>query len=228
MGIAAADFNRDGRPDLFVTNSRGQLHAAYRSRAGKSFADARPDFAPALGQQYTGWGASWPDLDLDGRPELVLANGAIPVTSLAKDAQRLRVVTTDGGRVRELETGAEGRRNGRGLAVADFDNDGDPDIAVATVGGTLQLFRNDGAQGHWLAVSLRRFVPGTVVRAVLPDGRSLVRVARAGSSYLSSEDPRLLFGLGEATSVREIVVRYPGGRVMRIPGTKADRLLVAG
>ena len=227
MGIAAGDYSGDGREDLFVTNSRGQLHAAYRSRAGKPFADVRPEFAPALGQQFTGWGASWADLDLDGRPELLLANGAIPVTSLGKDAQRLRVVTTDGGDVRELRTGASGRRNGRGLAVADFDNDGDPDVAVASVGGRLQLYRNDGAPGHWLEVSLRRFVPGATVTAVLPDGRRLVRVAHAGGSYLSSEDPRLLFGLGDATSVREIDVRYPDGRTTRIPGGKADRLVVA-
>jgi hypothetical protein len=77
-------------------------------------------------------------------------------------------------------------------------------------------------------VSLRRFVPGAVVTAILPDGRPLVRVAHAGSSYLSSEDPRLLFGLGVATAVREITVHYPDGRTTRIPGVKADRLVVAG
>jgi hypothetical protein len=228
MGIAAGDYSGDGREDLFVTNSRGQLHAAYRTRAGKTFADARPDFAPALGQQFTGWGASWADLDLDGRDELLITNGAIPVTSLAQDAQRLRVVTTDGGEVRELRTGAEGVRNGRGLAVADFDNDGDPDVAVGTIGGRLQLFRNDGAKGHWLEVSLRRFVPGAVVTALLPDGRSVVRVAHAGSSYLSSEDPRLLFGLGAASSVREVVVRYPDGGTVRMRDVRADRLVEAG
>ena len=88
MGIAAGDYSGDGVDDLFVTNSRGQLHAVYRSRDGEPFADARPDFAPALGHRFTGWGATWADLDLDGTLELAIANGAIPVTSLAKDAQR--------------------------------------------------------------------------------------------------------------------------------------------
>jgi hypothetical protein len=228
MGIAAGDYSGDGREDLFVTNSRGQLHAVYRSRNGRPFADARPDFAAALGQSFTGWGATWADLDLDGTLELAMANGAIPVTSLARDAERLRVVTTAGGSVRAVDAGAGGRRNGRGLAAADYDNDGDLDLAVASIGGDLQLLRNDGAKGHWLEVALRKPSPGTVVTVVLPGGRRLVREARAGSSYLSSEDPRLDFGLGAADRVHEIVVRHPGGATTRIGDVRADRLVVVG
>jgi hypothetical protein len=95
----------------------------------------------------------------------------------------------------------------------------------------VQLLRNDGGStaGHWLEVSLRRFVPGTVVTAVLPDGRRLVQIAHAGSSYLSSEDPRLHFGLGEETRVGELVVRYPDGRVRRLQDVDTDRIVsVAG
>jgi hypothetical protein len=224
MGVAAGDYSGDGRQDLFVTNSRGQLHAAYRARAGGlPYADARPAFVGALGQQYTGWGASWADLDLDGSPELAIANGAIPVTGLAKDAQRIRVVTTDGGTIRALDTGPSEPRNGRGLAVADFDNDGDPDIAVNSIGGALHLFRNDGATGHWLEVG--GLAPGAVVAATLPDGRRLVREIQAGSSYLSSEDPRADFGLGGATRVPELVVRRPDGRTSRLHDVAADRLV---
>ena len=84
MGIAAGDYSGDGRDDLFATNSRGQLHAVYRSRAGRPFADARPDFVGALGRTFTGWGVTWADLDNDGSPELAMANGAIPITSLAE------------------------------------------------------------------------------------------------------------------------------------------------
>ena len=120
MGIAVGDYSGDGLQDLFVTNSRGQLHAAYRARAGRPYADARPAFVGALGQQYTGWGASWADLDLDGSPELAIANGAIPVTSLAKDAQRIRVVTTDGERhprARHRPVGAAERPRPRGRGL---------------------------------------------------------------------------------------------------------------
>jgi hypothetical protein len=77
-------------------------------------------------------------------------------------------------------------------------------------------------------VSLRRFVPGTVVTAVLPDGRRLVQVARAGSSYLSSEDPRLHFGLGKETRIDELVVRYPDGEVTRLGDVATDRIVTAG
>ena len=223
MGIAVGDYSGDGLQDLFVTNSRGQLHAAYRARAGLPYADARPAFVGALGQQYTGWGASWADLDLDGSPELAIANGAIPVTNLAKDAQRIRVVTTDGNTIRALDTGPSEPRNGRGLAVADYDNDGDPDIAVNSIGGALQLFRNDGATGHWLEVG--GLQPGALVTATLPDGRRLVREVHAGSSYLSSEDPRAAFGLGGATRVRELVVRRPDGTTRTLRDVAADRLL---
>jgi Na+-translocating ferredoxin:NAD+ oxidoreductase RnfD subunit len=230
MGVAAGDFSGDGRDDLFVTNSRGQLHAVYRSRVGKPFADARPDFVGSLGRTFTGWGVTWADLDNDGAPELAMANGAIPVTNLAADAEPVRVLTTDGGNVKPLDVGAVAPRNGRGLAAADFDNDGDLDLAVGSIGGAVQLLRNDGGSttGHWLEVSLRRFAPGTVVTAFLPDGRRLVEVARAGSSYLSSEDPRLHFGLGKETRVDELVVRYPDGRATRLHDVAADRRVAAG
>jgi hypothetical protein len=118
--------------------------------------------------------------------------------------------------------------NGRGLAVADYDNDGDLDIAVASIAGPLVLLRSSGADGHWLQVKLDTFAPGAVVTATLPDGRRLVREVKAGTSYLSSEDPRVHFGLGDATRVRELVIRYPDGRETRLTGVRADRLVTVG
>jgi Na+-translocating ferredoxin:NAD+ oxidoreductase RnfD subunit len=239
MGIAAADYNRDGREDLFVTNSRRQLHAVYRSSiagAGKPvFADARPDFVAALGKDYAGWGVSWADLDLDGNLDLVLTNGAIPVVNLVKDAQRIQVLEnlTGEGHPGEFADAASlvglsasRRVNGRGLAAADYDNDGDVDVAINSIAGRLILLRNSGATGHWLEVKLSRFAPGTTVTAVLPDGKRLVREAHAGSSYLSSEDPRIHFGLGAATRVRELTARFPDGSVSRVTNVAADRLVV--
>jgi hypothetical protein len=87
------------------------------------------------------------------------------------------------------------------------------------------LLHNTGANGNWLEVALPRFAPGAVVTAVLPDGQRLVQELHAGSSYLSSEDPRAHFGLGKADTVSELIVRYPGGRETRLSGVKANQVL---
>ena len=236
MGIAAQDFTGDGRTDIFVTNSRDQLHAAYRSlRAarGPSFADARPEFAAAVGSHPAGWGVSWADLDLDGDLDLVLANGAIPVMNLAKDARRVQILENVSGpgrqpRFASVEAPWLSRTpavNGRGLAAADFDNDGDLDIAVNSIGGKLVLLRNDAPKRHWLEIRLGTFAPGAVVTATLSDGRKLVREVQAGSSYLSSEDPRVHFGLGSAKRVRELRVRFPDGREVVRTNLAVDRIV---
>jgi hypothetical protein len=230
MGVAAGDYNGDGRPDLFVTNSRGQGHAVFRSRR-TSYSNGQAGFAAALGTNYTGWGDSWADLNNDGSPDLVLTNGAIPVTNLRKDAGRVQVLENVGGRfanvTRLVGLGALPRTNGRGLAAADFDNDGHVDVAINSVGGRLVLLRGSGGSGHWLEVKLPRFAPGAIVTAVLPDGRRLVREVLAGSSYLSSEDPRVHFGLGDARRVARLVVRYPGGKTTQLTRVRADRIVLA-
>ena len=218
MGIAA-----DGS-SLFVSNSRGQTHASYR-RVGPG------RFAPAgakLPKNVTaGWGAGWIDLQNSGRLDLVLANGTIPITRLAKDAQRIQVLVPHGGRLVDAGLDQSLRVNGRGLAVADFDNDGRMDVAVNSIGGRLLLLRNTSPSGHWLEVRLPRFAPGALVTATLPDGRRVTQEVHAGSSYLSSEDPRLHFGLGKSTVVATLTVRYPGGATVRLRNVRADRIVTA-
>ena len=122
---------------------------------------------------------SWVDLDLDGNLDLVLANGAIPLLHPKQDAQRVQVLenlTGEGHRGEFADAGAAvglppGQRvNGRGLAAADYDNDGDVDVAINSIAGPLLLLRNSGATGHWLEVKLDGFAPGARVTAVLPGG----------------------------------------------------------
>jgi hypothetical protein len=239
MGIAAGDYDGDGRADLFVTNARGQLHAAFRSLPSRadepSFADARSDFARALSDDYTGWGVSWGDLDLDTDLDLVVVNGHVPVTDLAADRQLVqlfgnRAAQGEPGRFEDLTRAAGlhavGPLLARGSAVADYDNDGDLDLAIVSIGGPLVLLENTGVGGNWLEVKLEGFQPGALITAVLPDGRKLHREVRAGGSYLSSEDPRSHFGLGEAGEVSELVVRWPGGGETRLTDVRANRVLV--
>ncbi len=229
MGVAAQDYSGDGRPDVFVTNSRGQGHAAFRSTGASAFANARPVFAAAVGRDATGWGASWVDLTNSGRLDLLLANGAIPVTNLKRDAGAVQVLGNLGSRFSDaghaVGLGPVPLVNGRGLAAADYDNDGRVDIAINSIGGKLILLHNTGASGHWLEVSLKPLAPGALVTAVLPDGTRLVHEVQAGSSYLSSEDPRAHFGLGKATTVKELTVRWPGGHVTQQQNVPADRIV---
>ncbi len=152
--------------------------------------------------------------------------------NLAKNAKRVRFWRTSrAGRERTLrapvvELERAPRVNGRGLAAADYDNDGDVDVAVNSIGGKLILLENRGAAGTGSRSSSPASSPGAVVTASLPDGRRLVREVHAGSSYLSSEDPRVHFGLGDAPRVKELTVRFPDGSVIRQRDLRADRIVV--
>ena len=233
MGVAEADYDADGLDDLFVTNARGQVHGVFHGqeseRVSPSFADVRRTLGPDLGAS-TGWGVAWADLDLDSDLDLVLANGAIPVTDLAGDAEPFQVFAQDGPRFADVGASAGldavGPLLARGSAVADYDNDGDLDVAVTTVGGPLALLQNQATTGNWLEVDLGGVVPGAVVNVTLPDGRTLTREVHAGSSYLSSEDPRAHVGLGDANEARRVVVTWPGGDETRVDGVAANQRLV--
>ena len=118
----------------------------------------------------------------------------------------------------------------RGAAAADFDNDGDLDVAINQVGGTAVLLRNDGGNeaGHWLEVQLDGFHPGAVATVSLPNGNQLQREWHTGSSYLASEDPRMHFGLGDATIIPELNIRWPDGREISLEDIEVDRLVMVG
>jgi ASPIC and UnbV/FG-GAP-like repeat len=237
MGIAGGDYDGDGRTDLFVTNAREQGHAVFRSKPpdenDPAYDDVRADLGVNLSGS-TGWGVSWADLDLDTDLDLVVVNGDVPITDLSADKELVEAfggLTAQGKAGRFEELGGEiglaklGPLLARGSAVADYDNDGDLDVAISTLGGALVLLRNDHAGGTWLEVNLVGFHPGAEVTAVLPNGSKLRRDVQAGSSYLSSEDPRVHFGLGGATKVRELVVRWPGGGTTRLTGVAANQLV---
>ena len=223
MGVAAGDYDGDGRVDLFVTNARRQVHGVFRAQADDTFADVRGELGPSF-SGATGWGVSWADLDLDADLDLALVNGHIPVGDLRADAEPVQVFRAHRSRLAPVRAPLP-RLLARGSAAADYDDDGDLDLAVAAVGGPLVLLENRGTSGTWLEVDVG-FAPGAEATVVLPDGRRLRRQAVSGGSYLSSEDPRLHFGLGGARRVRELVVRWPGGAETRLEDVQATRRVV--
>src|ERR671919_636870 len=223
MGVAAGDDDGDGLQDLFVSKARSQVHGLFRGQVSNVVDPSFRDVRTAVGVDLsgsTGWGVSWADLDLDTDLDLVVVNGGIPVTDLQADAQQIRAfenLTAQGepgyyGDLTSVGLAEVGLLNARGSAAADFDNDGDLDIAINSIGGPLVLLENTGTEGTWLEVSLGSFAPGAVVSARLQGGTELTREIQAGSSYLSSADPRTHFGLGDAPAVDRVVVRWPDGQ----------------
>ena len=237
MGVAEGDYNDDGRPDLFITNSRGQPHAVYQSSVEQGETAYTPElakFGTALERKATvGWGDTWVDLANNGKLDLVLANGAIPVTNVKRDREPMQVLENLGSSRFTLASGViqpQGMPKiiGRGLAAADFANDGRMGIVVNSIDGPLVLLENTGKVGNWLDVALSGFHPGALVTAELPNGKTMVDELHAGSSYLSSEDPRAHFGLGNATSVQLLTIHYPGGKITRLRNVRANRIVTVG
>ncbi|MEO1064460.1 MAG: ScyD/ScyE family protein [Actinomycetota bacterium] len=234
MGVAAGDWDSDGSTDLFVTNWDRELHGLYRSVDDYFLNDASLVGLSGMGAGQTGWGTALADLDLDADLDLFIANGRVPVVDPGRDAELLRLFENRGeepGRSsfvdvsRQSGLHAVGELMARGAALADFDNDGDLDVAVATVGGPLVLLENR-TTGRWLTVESTRPWPGTTVIAELPDGRILHREIRLGSSYLASEDPRVHVGLGGNDRVAEVRVVHPDGTEHVRRDVLADQVLV--
>jgi hypothetical protein len=226
MGIAAGDLFGAGRLDLFVTNFSEDYKTLYRNLGGGLFDDASEEtgVGPAA-WRFLSWGTAAGDFDSDGDLDLAVADGHIyPQIDRHPEIagtyeQRNVLFDNRGGRFVEVgETagpGFAGKGAHRGLAMGDFDDDGDLDLLVSRLDGPPLLLRNDTPQGAWLTVvcvpeSGGPPPPGTRVR-VTAGGRHYLRDVTAGDSYASSHDPRLHFGLGGAVSIDTVEVDWPDG-----------------
>ncbi|HEY2798875.1 MAG TPA: CRTAC1 family protein [Thermoanaerobaculia bacterium] len=235
MGTDAGDLDGDGLPDLVVANYENETNEYYRNLGSGVFEDA--SISSGFGRpgvNLVGFGLNLLDADDDGDLDAFVANGHTferPARQGITRAQRALLLWNDGtGRFREVPCGPAFAKAyvGRGSAVADFDNDGDPDIAVSNSGGPLQLLRNDGAHGHWAGVQLvgrrsNRQGIGARLVAETPSGRKLTRLALAGNSYLSSSDPRIVFGLGGEEAIRRLTIFWPSGIVQTVDSLAAGK-----
>jgi hypothetical protein len=235
MGVDAGDLDGDGLVDIVVANFEAENDSFFRNLGEGTFEDlsVSSGFGPPT-LNYVKFGLVLLDVDGDGDLDAHVANGHIyerPRRQGATEAQRPQLLWNDGkGRFVERSCGPAFEKAfvGRGSAVADFDNDGDPDVAVSSSNGPLQLLRNDGAHGNWLGVALvgtksNRQGVGARLVAQTPAGKKRTRWVQAGSSYLSTSDPRALFGLGEEKSVKSLTVYWPSGTVQVLRDVPAGR-----
>ena len=227
MGVDAADYDRSGRPHLAVGNFINEMLGLYHNEDGKLFVDVAPrsEVGRASLLSVT-WAVFFLDYDLDGFPDIFAANGGTDESQVrdarARVSQPPLLLRNRGNRTFENATptlGADFNRPmmARGAATADFDGDGDLDIAVATLNGPAHLFRNDGGnRRNWLRVRLsgsrsNRSGIGAVVRVTSGSGKQW-QMVHSGSSYASQSDLALTFGLGDDTRVSRIDVEWPSGR----------------
>jgi hypothetical protein len=229
MGVAAADYDGSGRASLWVTNYENEMHALYRNTGEGFFLFCtQVSGVAAIGRIYVGFGTAFVDVDLDGREDLVVANGHVIRHSPRRLQRPVLLRNEGGGRFADItDRGGPYFRTGhlgRGLAVGDLDNDGRPDLVISHVNAPAVLLRNEAPRGHhWLGVELvgrgHRDVVGAKV-VLEAGGRRQTRFSTGGGSYLSSGDRRLLFGLGKAARVDRLTVVWPSGRTQRFDGRR--------
>jgi len=241
MGADFRDFDNDGRPDLIFTAMINDTFPLFRNTGGApAFEDdtARTGLAVAT-RALTGWGIGLYDFDNDGFKDVFTANSHFPaLDSYLGRAPALpnSVFRNRGdGRFEDVSktAGADFQLAGqhRGVAFADFDNDGRLDAVVSNVNGPARLFHNVTANaGHWLALKLtgtrsNRDGIGARVAVTLTSGRKLYNHCTTSVGYASSSEPLVRFGLGEQAAAKLIQIRWPSGQVQELRDVAADRVV---
>ena len=241
MGVAAGDYDGDGRLDLVKTNFSQDYTTIYRSDGDGLFEDVsvRSGMAATLGASL-GWGVGFFDVDNDGWLDLFAANGHIypdvAKTGTSTYRQKNHLFRNLGrGLFRQVtDTAGSGMRiekSSRGAAFGDYDNDGDIDVLVVNMDDRPTLLRNDSDGGHWITVRLvgtRSNRDGIGAKVTVESGgRTRIAEVRSGGSYVSHNAMRAHFGLGQSRNVDRITIRWPSGRIDSAAGLTADRFYVA-
>jgi tetratricopeptide (TPR) repeat protein len=237
MGVVAEDLNGDGRIDLFHTNFIDQTNTLCWNLGAGQFADGTlAAHLSAPSRSKTGFGTVALDVDNDGTLDLFVANGHTddqPWANIPMAQTAQLFLGSKHGRF-ELagpEAGSYFSRPvvGRGVATGDLDNDGLCDLVVVHRDAPVAVLRNRSRRAHFLGLRLRGNRSGrTPVGARVTcraGGRSAVRWLTSGTSYLSSSDPRLWFGLGLCETAHALEVRWPSGAVQTWSDVAADQIL---
>jgi enediyne biosynthesis protein E4 len=241
MGGDFRDFDNDGKPDLVVSGILNDSFMLFHNLGGTAgFEDYAQRTGLLMGtRQFTGWSLGMYDFDNDGWKDLFFALSHLSQLDryLGRDsALPNRVFRNVGGkRFEDVSAGAgpdfQRAAMHRGVAFADFDNDGRIDAVVTVVNGPAKLFRNvTGGESHWLAIRLRgrrsnRQGLGAVVHVHLPDGRDLYNQATTAVGFACSSEALVRFGLGANRVAEGIEIRWPGGGVQHIANVAADRIV---
>lgn len=239
MGVSAADYAHSGVESIFRTDFSDELETLYRNRGQGEFEDATVDAGMGQNTRFVGWGCGFFDFDNDGWPDLLLVNGhAFPeVDRLKIDIHyrdRAILYRNDHGRFVDISESSGPaileRHSSRGAAFADYYNDGNVEVLVNNQNEPPSLIRNaKPSSNHWITLSLEgvhsnRSAIGARVRVIAGDLAQFAEV-RSGGSYLSQNDLRLHFGLGDHAKVDRVEITWPGGGKQVESGLEADRVV---
>jgi hypothetical protein len=234
MGGDFADYDQDGDLDLLVPDM--VFNAFYRNVGDGIFDDVsvRVGIAEISGQ-YWSWGGDLFDYDNDGDLDILISNGDGHRLDTQEELFLQNVPGPAGERVFRDAAGQSGeffrhKSVSRGMAVGDYDDDGDLDVFILNLDQPSILLRNDGGnKNHWLMIQLRGTKSnrdGVGARVTVRAGDlTLVEERKTGTSYLSQNDPRLHFGLGPRKHVDEVTIRWPSGVTQKLTNVEADRVI---
>jgi hypothetical protein len=239
MGGALGDYNLDGHTDVVKTHFYDQATGLYRNDGKGNFDDVTIPAGINKETRFVGFGAGIVDFDNDGYPDILVTTGTV-YPEIARVSPRFparspRILFRNQGDGTFIQMGDEAGPGisaihcSRGAAFGDFDNDGDMDVLIMNVNEPPTLLRNDAPPGnHWIKIRLEgtksnRSAIGARV-LVRYGGKVQVQEVLSGCSFLSSNDPRLHFGLGAATTA-DVEVHWPSGLVEHLSAAAADQLL---
>ncbi len=239
MGVDFADYDNDGRADVFINALSNEKYALYRNLGELFEYVSGPSGVGSITALHSGWGAKFLDYDNDGLKDIFVAQGHVmdnieltqpdsrykePLALMRNTGDRFVDVSGSSGPPFEIPRAA------RGAAVGDLDNDGFLDIVVNCNDQPAVVLRNEGNRNHWIVFETvgsrgNRDGIGAQIKIVGKSGRTQHAVVSTSGSYLSASDKRVHFGLGSDDVVKHVEIQWPGGLVQQLEDVRVDQVL---